>query len=114
MALDPRPSSSVCSSVSRASGLSIIVSMSLLGRFVRSILVLELDLHRALGRVDAGADHLALAAGDLARPQVAHLPRAQAPDAGVADAHPAAEGQGGAGLFAGHQDRSAPVRLRLD
>src|SRR4051812_43754100 len=114
MASNSRPSSSICSSVSRASGLSIIVSMLLLGRFVRSVVVLKLDLHRALGRVDTGADHLALAAGDLARPQVAHLARAQAPDAGVTDAHPAAEGQGGARLLAGHQDRSAPVRLRLD
>ena len=41
-------------------------------------------------------------------------PRAQLADAGVADAHPAAEGQRGAGLLAGDEDRRAAVALGLD
>ena len=39
-------------------------------------------------------------------------PRAELADAGVADAHPAAEGQGGAGLLAGDEDRRAAVAAR--
>src|SRR3954453_20380116 len=51
MASNSLPSASISSSDSLASGLSIIDSgMSLL----------QLDLHKALGRVDAGAPHLAL------------------------------------------------------
>ena len=41
-------------------------------------------------------------------------PRAEPADAGVADAHPAAEGQHGAGLLAADQDRRAAVTLGLD
>src|SRR3954469_1686102 len=51
------PSSSICSSVRRASGLSIIVAM----RRVLCRSGSQGDLDGALGRVDAGADHLALA-----------------------------------------------------
>src|SRR3954447_10200556 len=99
------PSCSICSSVSRASGLSIIVSMLVLS---------EGDLDGALGCVDAGAHDLALGAGDLARAEVADLARAELSDARVADAHPAAVGQRGAGLLAGHEHRLGAVALGLD
>src|SRR3954452_21661805 len=60
------PSSSICSSVRRASGLSIIVAM----RRVLCRSGSQGDLDGALGRVDAGADHLALAPRDLAGAQI--------------------------------------------
>src|SRR4051794_658110 len=84
---------------------------------MRGILVvggLQRDLDRALGRVDAGPDHLALRPGDLPGPQVADLAGAQAADAGVADAHATAERERGARLLAGHEDRLRAVAGRLD
>src|SRR3954451_20618911 len=63
--------------------------------------------------MDAGADHLALFLGDLARAQVADLPGAELPDAGVADAHATPERQLEAGLLAGDEDRLAAVGLAL-
>ena len=74
----------------------------------------ELDLDGALGRVDAGANQLAGLAVDAPGAQVAHAARAQAPDAAVADAHAAAEGQLRAGLLAGHEDRLLAVAAALD
>src|SRR3954468_6135339 len=109
MASNSRPSSSICSSVRRASGLSIIVDIGVLFGGVS-----QSDLDGALWRVDAGADHLALGTGDLAGAQVADLARAQPAHARVTDAHPAAEGQRGARLLTGHQDRLRPVALGLD
>src|SRR6185437_12172363 len=72
------------------------------------------DLDRALGRVDARAEHLPGLAVHAAGAQVAHLPRAQLADAAVADAHAAAEGHLRAGLLAGEQDRLLAVADRLD
>src|SRR3954447_5856100 len=96
-----RPSASICSSLSRASGLSIIVVSS------------KVDLDRALGRADARADHLALAAVDLPVAQIAHAAGAELADAGVADPLAAAERQLEAGLLAGHEDRRRAVALGL-
>src|SRR5664279_1214114 len=78
MASNSRPRSSICSGVRRVSGLSIRLGM------YSSLAGSEFDFDRALGRVDAGADHLALLAMHLAGAQVADLTRAQAPHAGVA------------------------------
>ena len=78
------------------------------------MLLLELDDHVALGRVDAGADHLAVLAVDLAGAQVADLAGAQLADARVADAHAAAVGQLRAGLLAGDEDRRPAVAGGLD
>src|SRR6185437_15154495 len=83
------------------------------GRPVR-LAASEVDLDRALGRVDAGAHDLARGAGDGPRPQIAHLTGAKAPDAAVADAHAAAEGHRGARALAGDEDRLRPVAGRLD
>src|SRR3954452_24793381 len=94
-----------------ASGLSIIVDIA------ERFLVgggLEGDLDGGLGRVDARAHHLALRGEDLPGWQVADLAGAQPANAGVADAHPASERQGGAGLLAGHQDRLGAVALGFD
>src|SRR3954469_9899107 len=104
------PSSSICSSVRRASGLSIIVAM----RRVLCRSGSQGDLDGALGRVDAGADHLALAPRDLAGAQIADLAGAELSDTGVADAHPAPERERRAGLLARDQDRLGAVALRLD
>src|SRR6187551_17362 len=76
--------------------------------------VSKCDLDRSFGRVDAGADHLALAAVDLSGAQIAHLPSAKLADAGVADAHPTAEGKRRAGPLAANQDRRAAVAASLD
>src|SRR3954471_4419830 len=64
------PSASICSSLRRASGLSIIVSVAV-------IVLLEFDLDGPLGGVDAGTDHLAPGLGNLARTQVADLAGAE-------------------------------------
>src|SRR6188472_3386859 len=48
---------------------------------------LEVDLDGARRGRDARADHLAVGAFDVAGTQVAHGAGAQAPDAGVTDAH---------------------------
>src|SRR3954469_19927550 len=101
MASNSRPSSSSCSGVRRASGLSITASPS------------ELDDDAPLRRVDARADHLALRAGDLAIAQVADLTLAELSDARVADALAAAEGQVEALVLAGDEDRGRPVGLNL-
>src|SRR3954469_25331656 len=101
MASNSRPSCSISSSVRRARGLSIIDSM-------RSF-SLEGDLDGPLGGVDAGADHLARGARDLAGAQVADLAGAELADARVADAHAAAVGQGEPGLLAGDEDRLGAV-----
>src|SRR5437764_4459374 len=74
----------------------------------------EGDLDVALGRVDAGADDFAGRARDLAGPHVADLPGAELPDAGVADAHAAAERQRAARLLAGDEDRLGAVAARLE
>src|SRR5215204_4319488 len=64
-----------------------------------------------LGAVHARADHLAFLTMDLAGAQVAHATLLKAPDAGVADAHPAAEREQPARLLAGHEDRRGPVAV---
>src|SRR4051794_41970844 len=92
MASNSRPSSSSCSALSRASGLSI--SAGMLDLLRRS----ESDLDRPLGGVDAGPDDLARAARHLPRAQIANLAGAQLADAGVADALATAGGQPEAGL----------------
>src|SRR3954469_25775160 len=109
MASNSRPSSSICWSLSRASGLSIM-----LGIRAPSVSVSQGDLDGAFGGVDAGAHDLADAARDLAGAQVADLAGAQRPDARVADPHPAAVGQRRAGLLAGDEDRLGAVAGRLD
>src|SRR3954453_4117089 len=106
MASNSRPSSSICSGVRRASGLSI--SVVLMG-----LLFSELDDDAPLGGVDAGADHLALGAADLAVGQVADLALAELADARVADALATAVGQVEALLLAGDEDRSRAIRLHL-
>src|SRR4051795_470346 len=106
MASNSRPSSSICSGVRRASGLSI--SVVLMG-----LLFSELDDDAPLGGVDAGADHLALGAADLAVGQVADLALAELADARVADALATAVGQVEALLLAGDEDRSRAVALDL-
>ena len=74
-----------------SSGLSIIVRWPSLSPLVRGS---EVDLDRALGRVDAGADHLARRCRAPRRcAGRGPSPEHRRPDAGVADAHPAAEGQ---------------------
>ena len=65
----------------------------------------EVDLDRARRGGDARADHLAVGVLDVAGAQVAHGAGAQAPDAGVADAHATAVRQQRARLLAGHQQR---------
>src|SRR5215218_8566645 len=101
-----RPIASSCSSVSLWSGFSgSLASLTMVSS--------EFDLDGSLGGVDAGADRLALVAVHLAGSQVADLALAQRPDAGVADALAAAEGQLEAGLLAGHEDRRGAVALRL-
>src|SRR4051812_25890 len=103
MASNSRPSSSICSFVRWASGLSTssVMSRSCLlstavGGFIDALLLVvfsKLDLDVAFGGVHAGANHLARLPGHLARPQVANLPGAELSDAGVADADPAPEGE---------------------
>src|SRR6476469_3377536 len=105
MASNSRPISSICSEVRRVSGLSIRVAMVFLSCGS------EFDLDRALGRVDAGADHLAVLAVDVARTQVADPAGAQTPDAGVTDAHSAPKGKRGSGVFSGHEYRLRAVGL---
>src|SRR3954463_13578777 len=109
MASNSRPSSSICWSLSRASGLSIM-----LGIRAPSVSVSQGDLDGAFGGVDAGAHDLADAARHLAGAQVEDLAGAQRADARVADPHPAAVGQRRAGLLAGDEDRQGAVAGRLD
>src|SRR5436190_15602389 len=108
MASISRPSSSICSSLVRASGLSIMVGIWVLAWWSQG------DLDGSLGGVDAGTHDLALAAGHLARAEVADLARAQLSDAGVADAHPAAEGERRTGLLTGDEDWLRAFAARLD
>src|SRR3954451_9216996 len=124
MASNSRPSSSICSFVRWASGLSTSSEMSrscllstAVGGFIGALLLVvfsKLDLDVALGGGHAGADHLARLPGDFPGAQVPNLARAQLPDAGVADADPAPEGERRSGILAGDQDRGAPVGVRLD
>src|ERR1019366_5605011 len=104
IASNSRPSSSICSGVRRVSGLSIRLGMC------SSLAGSEFDFDSALGRVDTGADHLALLAVYLAGAQVADLARAQPPDARVADALATAERQRRARVLPGHKDWLRPVR----
>src|SRR3954454_15295713 len=113
IASNSRPSSSICSSVRRARGLSIIVAMAELDSVV-VCLSSESDLDGALGGVDAGAHHLSLAARDLPGAQVADLAGAQLAHARVADAHAASERQRRTGLLARDQDRLRSVAGSLD
>src|SRR3954467_517977 len=73
----------------------------------------ELDDDAPLRRVDAGADHLALRAADLAVAQVADLALAELADARVADPLAAAERQVEALLLTGDEDRRRAVALDL-
>ena len=73
----------------------------------------EIDLDVALGGVDADADHLSARLGDGAGAQVADGAVLQPSDAGVADAHPAAELQLRAGVLAADQDGLAGLALGL-
>src|SRR3954452_12441169 len=72
---------------------------------------LEVDPNRAGRSGDAGADHLAVGALDVAGAQVAYRAGVQAPDAGVADAHATAVRQQRARLLAGDQQRRRAVRV---
>src|SRR5436190_3855350 len=108
MASNSRPTSSICSALSRVRGLSIMVGIWVLAWGSKG------DLDGSFGGIDARADDLALAAGHLARTEVADLARAQLSDAGVADAHPAAEGERRAGLLAGDEDWLRALAARLD
>src|SRR3712207_1572399 len=106
MASNSRASSSSCSSLKRASGLSIVVDIA-------SSSESEFDLDRALGGVDARAHRLALGPGHLAVAQVAHPAGRERADAGVADALAAAEGQLEPLVLPGDEDRGATVALDL-
>jgi hypothetical protein len=75
---------------------------------------LQIDLDGTLRRVDAGAQHFSRLAVDPSRAQIADLSGAQSPDAGVADAHPTAVGQGGACVLACLEDRPLTVAGGLD
>src|SRR4051812_15873284 len=101
MASKMRPSSSICSVLSLASGLSITASSS------------QLYDDAPLRGVDAGADHLAVRAGDLAVAQIADLAGAELADARVADALAAAERQLEPLLLAGDEYRRGAVALDL-
>ena len=70
---------------------------------------LQIDLDRALGRVDTSAQNLSALTVHLACTQVADLAGAQTPDTGVANTHATTVGQLGAGLLAGDQDRLLAV-----
>ncbi len=74
--------------------------------------LVELDV--AFGSVNADSNHLALLAMDPAGAQVADLPGLQAADAGVADAHAAAEGELAARRLTGLEDGRAAVGLCLE
>src|ERR1700684_347279 len=74
----------------------------------------EVDLDRAFGRVDAGAQELTGLAVHAAGTQVADLPGAQLADAAVADAHATAERHARAGGLAGEQDRLLAVAGGVD
>src|SRR5215211_8124302 len=104
MASNCFPSSSICSSVSLARGLSIVFSVN-----VRSLS--EFDLDGTLGRADADADHLSLGPVHLSIAQVPHLARAELARAGVADPFATAVRQVEAALLAGLQDRGPAVGL---
>src|SRR4051794_11813554 len=106
MASNSLPSCSICSGLSFASGLSMVVS-------VTRAPSLEVDFDGAFRRADADADHLPLGAVDISVSQVSHLARAQLAGARVADALAAAVGQVEAALLAGHQDRRAAVGFGL-
>src|SRR3954452_11933473 len=106
MASSSRPSCSICSALRRASGLSMSVLLT-------AGPLSELDDDAPFRRVDAGADHLTLRAGDLAVAQVADPALAELADARVADALAAAEGQVEALVLAGDEDRRRPVGLDL-
>src|ERR1700754_4337373 len=79
------------------------------GAFIKWILVLEVDLDRAGGRGDTRADHLSGGLLDIAGAQVAHGAGAQAPDAGVADAHATAMRKQCAHPLAVHEQWCHPI-----
>src|SRR3954465_14976727 len=106
MASNSRPSSSICSALSRASGLSMSLVLT-------AGPLSELDDDAPLRRVDAGTDHLPLCTHDLAVTQIADLALAQLADARVADPLAAAERKVEALVLAGDEDRRAPVGLDL-
>src|SRR5436190_4594259 len=107
MASNSRPSASICSSLRWARGLS----MTLDSKAAPS--GSEIDFDGPLRRADARPDHLPVLSIDLAVAQVAHLSRAELPDAGVADALATAERQLEPGLLAGDEDRRRTVGLGL-
>src|SRR3954470_24695756 len=112
------PSCSICSGVRRLSGLwicggaasAVVIWICFTPRVGR---ISEFDLDGTLGRVHANAAGHALGIGYLAAAKVAQLAGPEAPDAGVADAHAAAERQLEPGLLARDQDRRAAVALHL-
>src|SRR3954449_11615660 len=69
----------------------------------------EVDLDAARRGVDAGADHLAVGLLEVAGAKVADGAGAQSPDAGVADAHPAAVRQQRPRPLADYQERRRRV-----
>src|SRR4051812_28191460 len=73
----------------------------------------QIDLHRALGGVDAGPHHLVAHVAHLAGAQVADAALADPSDAGVADAHAAAVWQVETSILAGLEDRCAGRALGL-
>src|SRR3954452_25267013 len=106
MASSSRPSCSICSALRRASGLSMSVLLT-------AGPLSELDDDAPLRRVDAGADHLAVVAADLAVGQVADPALAELADARVADALATAVGQVEALVLAGDEDGGRAVALDL-
>src|SRR4051812_16956560 len=88
------PSASTCSGVRWASVLGAVAGTNV--RIAMGLLS-ELDLDVARGTGDAGADGFAGGVVQVAAVQVPDGTGAELAHAGVADAHPAAVGQQGAG-----------------
>src|SRR4051794_11882655 len=107
------PIASICSSLSRLSGLSTSSSISISIAFGVIRRPLQFDFDVALGGVYAGADHLSLGARHLSVLQVPDLAGAQLADARMADALAAAVREREADVLAGHQDRHRAIRLGL-
>src|SRR5690242_5702536 len=109
------PISSICSGVSRLSGLwisggaasAVVIAAVLLG------FLSELDFHGSLRRVHAGPAGHALHVHHFAAAEVPQLPGAELPHTRMADAHPAAERQLEPGLLAGHENGRAAVALHF-
>src|SRR5215213_5152522 len=107
MASKRLPSSSICSSLRRATGLliSVVVNAS------SSSSKLYLDV--ALRGIYAGPDRLALRSVDLPVSEIANLYFAQLSHARVADPLATAERKLEARLLSRHQDRRRAIRLGL-